>query len=328
MRSTVLIFHSFLHLTSLTSPPRAEPSFECSGAERPDERVICNDDDLSQRDQLGSQIFAMLARKPDTADAGIEESRRFIDARRACGSEIDCIRREQNALLLALVRIAAPGSRPIAPPIEPVVSPWWEPFGRFIGPMVAVMLCVAFGWFTLAKIAASRRGKKADASADQTTPQVSEQLHEIESTPDKSFSSSDKSFDRRAASTSTDLGWLAGIATLWRRYKTNASAKRAISEIRREERRPTRFRQGKLFDAYGVFLSQCTICDRSVGGARVRVDKPLQPLKVVRFVDDVEKIIVEANVAWQRGNELGLAFRAAAKSVGLTVVRAEVRGSR
>jgi hypothetical protein len=93
----------------------------------------------------------------------------------------------------------------------------------------------------------------------------------------------------------------------------SASAKRAIRD-RREERRRTHFRQGKLFTASGKFLSQCTICDRSENGARVRVDKEFAPQKVVRFTDDVDNIVVEAKVAWQRGNELGLAFLTTAKS--------------
>jgi hypothetical protein len=92
--------------------------------------------------------------------------------------------------------------------------------------------------------------------------------------------------------------------------RISASAKR---DIRREERRRTYFRQGKLFSTSDKFLSQCTIYDRSQNGARVRAEKQLVRLKVVKFVDDVDKLIVEAKVAWQRGNELGLAFRTAAK---------------
>jgi hypothetical protein len=111
------------------------------------------------------------------------------------------------------------------------------------------------------------------------------------------------------------------MSAWWQRYRKNASDQRAIREIRREKRRPTRFRQGKLYEASGIFLAQCTICDRSKGGARVRVEQQLMPLEVVRFHDDVEKIIVEAKVAWQRGNELGLAFLNAAKTAELSVVR-------
>jgi hypothetical protein len=84
-------------------------------------------------------------------------------------------------------------------------------------------------------------------------------------------------------------------------------------KARREERRPTRFRQGRLFNAYGGFLSQCVICDRSEHGAKVKVAEPLAPLKVVRLLDEVDKIIVEARVAWRRGNELGLAFQTVPK---------------
>jgi hypothetical protein len=328
MRSTVLIVHSVLHLTSMTSAPRAEPSFECSKAERPDERAICNDDDLARRDQLGGQIFAMLARKPDTAAAGNEESRKFLDKRRACGSEIVCIRREQNALLVALVRIAAPLPRPVEAKIESTVRPASELLLRGLGAILGILLCVAFGWFARFVMRALWRGRPTKASGDHAIREVSEQSSKTVAEPSLGTQSApDKSFDLRPASPTAERGWLAGMSAWWQRYRKNASAKRAIREIRREKRRPTRFRQGKLFDAYGVFLSQCVICDRSQNGARVKVDNPLQPLKVVQFLDDVEKIIVEAKVAWQRGNELGLAFLTTAKSTDLSVVRIDASAS-
>jgi len=299
----------------MTSSPRTEPSFDCSAAKRPDERAICNDDDLAQRDQLGGQILAFLARKPAAVDAGNDERRRFIDARRVCGSEIDCIRREQDALLVALVRIATAGSRPAEAPINPVVKPWSERSTRYLGAILAILLCAAFGWLTRSALRALWRTRQTKAIANPETRADSEQPPETESAPKKSFKP-------RAASPSADLGWLARMAASWRRYRTSASTNRAIREIRHEERRPTRFRQGKLFDAYGAFLSQCTICDRSEGGARVRVEVPLRPIDLVRFVDEVEKIIVEAKVAWQRGNELGLAFKTTAKPADLSAMRA------
>jgi hypothetical protein len=328
MRSAVLIIHSFLHLSSMTATPRAEPSFECSRAARPDERAICNDDDLARRDQLGGQIFAMLARKPDTAGAGNEESRKFLDKRRACGSEIGCIRREQNALLGALVRIAAPLPRPVEAKIESTVSPAPELLLRGLGAVLGILLCIAFGWFARFVTLALWRRRPTKASDDHGIQEGDRVIQEVTEQPSEAESAADKSLEPGAASPPAERGWLAGMSAWWRRYRTNASAKRAIREIRREKRRPTRFRQGKLFDAYGVFLSQCAICDRSQNGARVRVDEPLEPLKVVQFLDDVEKIIVEAKVAWQRGNELGLAFLTETRSADLSVVRIDARASR
>jgi hypothetical protein len=332
MRSAVLILHSFLHLASMTAAPRAEPSFECSRAERPDERSICNDDDLARRDQLAGQIFAMLARKPDTAGAGNEESRKFLDKRRACGSEIGCIRREQNALLTALVQIAAPLPRPVEVKIESTVSPAPGLLLRGLGAILGILLCIAFGWFSRFVMLALWRGRSTRANDDRANQEGAEasddrSTQEVPEQPLETQSAADKPLEREAASPAAARGWLTGISAWWQRYRTNASAKRAIREIRREKRRPTRFRQGKLFDAYGVFLSPCTICDRSQSGARVRVDKPLPPLKVVQFLDDVEKIIVEAKVVRQRGNELGLAFLTAARSADLSVVRIDARAS-
>jgi len=346
MRSAVLILHTFLQLTSMTSTPRAEPSFECSRAVRPDERAICNDDDLAQRDQLGAQIFAMLARKRDTASAGIEESLRFIDARRACGAEIDCIRREQNALLVALVRIAAPGSRSAQAPIAPVVSPGAESFGRYsriLGAVLVILLCAAFA--RLIRMVALWRAGRTPANANSAIPEVSEPPEETDSPPDEAslpiadlpkadLPKADLPIadlpiaDLPIAETpSATLRRPAGIASWWQRY-TSHSGKRALRDIRREERRTTRFRQGRLFNSYGSFLSKCMICDRSQNGARVRVVEPLARLEVVRLLDEVDKIVVEAKVAWQRGNELGLAFRTQARSTDISVQRMGVRAPR
>jgi hypothetical protein len=271
---------------------------------------------------LAGQIFAMLARKPDSAKSGAAESIRFISARRACGGEIDCIRREQNALLVAFVQIAAPLPRPVEAKIESSVSPAPGLLLRSLGAILGILLCVAFGWFARFVMLALWRSRPTRASDDEAIQGVSEQSLENQSAADTPLeSTADKSLEPGVASPSEERGWLAGMSAWWRRYRKNASAQRAIREIRREKRRPTRFRQGKLYDASGIFLTQCTICDRSKGGARVRVEKQLMPLDVVRFHDDVEKIIVEAKVAWQRGNELGLAFLTAAKSAELSVVR-------
>ena len=131
----------------------------------------------------------------------------------------------------------------------------------------------------------------------------------------------------RSETPSAALRRPAGIASWWQRY-TSHSAKRALRDIRREERRTTRFRQGRLFNSYGSFLSKCMICDRSQNGARVRVAEPLARLEVVRLLDEVDKIVVEAKVAWQRGNELGLAFRTQARSTDISVQHMGVRAPR
>jgi uncharacterized protein len=224
MSSAVLILHTFLHLISMTSASRAEPSFECSRAVRPDERAICNNDDLAQRDQLGAQIFAMLAQKPDTASAGVAVSLRFIDVRRVCGAEVDCIRREQNALLAALVRIAAPDSRFAPAPLAPVVSPRAESFGRYsralgaLGAVLAILLCAALG--RLIRIVALWRADRTHANANPAIDEVSQPPSETESSPEETFLPS-------AETPSAAFEWLARIAS-WRRYRANHSARGAL----------------------------------------------------------------------------------------------------
>ena len=87
-----------------------------------------------------------------------------------------------------------------------------------------------------------------------------------------------------------------------------AIANRAVRELRRERRRPTRFRTGKLFDVEGRFLMECAICDRSEHGARIKIGQTLKICHSLHLRDEVDQITVQASVAWRRGNELGLTF--------------------
>jgi hypothetical protein len=46
------------------------------------------------------------------------------------------------------------------------------------------------------------------------------------------------------------------------------------------------------------------------------------------LLDEVDKIAIEAKVAWRRGNELGLAFRTVPKATDVPELRMDVRAPR
>jgi hypothetical protein len=86
---------------------------------------------------------------------------------------------------------------------------------------------------------------------------------------------------------------------------------------RREARRRTRLRPGKLLTEGGRFLCDCTLVERSSHGARVRAFSPVQstlPEDLFLF-DEVESQKHRARIVWAKGAELGLAFASLAVSV-------------
>ena len=76
--------------------------------------------------------------------------------------------------------------------------------------------------------------------------------------------------------------------------------------LRSEPRVRTRLRGGKLFDQHNKFLIDCSIFDRSNHGARLR----LFAIKVLparlRLYDEACKQVFDAEVAWARGQDVGL----------------------
>jgi uncharacterized protein len=117
--SAILSSLSMLVLTSFDV--WADPSFDCSEVTRPDEQAICSDNDLARRDQLDDQAFKALRRRPELANALLEAGRKFIAARRACGSQVDCIRQTQIAVLSDLNRMARSTSNSAGEPLN--ISP-------------------------------------------------------------------------------------------------------------------------------------------------------------------------------------------------------------
>ena len=65
---------------------------------------------------------------------------------------------------------------------------------------------------------------------------------------------------------------------------------------------------GKLIVGNGSISSDCTIRDMTDKGARIRISRAVGLPKAVMLLVVKEALVFEANVAWRRGDELGLEF--------------------
>lgn len=78
---------------------------------------------------------------------------------------------------------------------------------------------------------------------------------------------------------------------------------------RLDTRKRTRLRSGKLADLRGNFLAECAIHDRSLDGARLRLDdSALVPDEALLFEDEHEALLT-VSVVWRRPQEVGVRFR-------------------
>jgi hypothetical protein len=82
----------------------------------------------------------------------------------------------------------------------------------------------------------------------------------------------------------------------------------AKGEARRQPRRRTRLRTGKIIDLANSFLVECQIHDRSATGARVRLMAPLALPALLRLFEDEAGDAVDARLVWSKGREAGLRF--------------------
>src|SRR5271163_2477485 len=76
------------------------------------------------------------------------------------------------------------------------------------------------------------------------------------------------------------------------------------SEKRREMRRRTRLRSGKVLDANNRFLAECQVHDRSQRGARLRLVANLFMPTRLRLFDDETGTVRDARLIWRRNHEL------------------------
>ncbi len=83
-------------------------------------------------------------------------------------------------------------------------------------------------------------------------------------------------------------------------YSVLPSPTASPSEKRRDQRRRTRLRSGKIFDRGNRFLIDATILDRSSGGLRLRLARDCPMPEFFHLFDDEAELVFAARVAWRR----------------------------
>jgi len=89
-------------------------------------------------------------------------------------------------------------------------------------------------------------------------------------------------------------------------------------ERRLEPRRPTTGRGVVI--APGLELA-CLIVDASASGLRIRLDRKLALPSAVQLIDVAQGVAIEAEVAWSKGQEVGLRLRGQTSVRGLVPSR-------
>lgn len=93
-------------------------------------------------------------------------------------------------------------------------------------------------------------------------------------------------------------------------------------EQRIERRWGTHLRSGKIVDGRTRILSETQTRDLSARGARLRLAGSMSLPARIRFFDENSRTLHEAEVAWQRGREIGVRFLSEIDPRGLS--RAEL----
>jgi hypothetical protein len=97
-----------------------------------------------------------------------------------------------------------------------------------------------------------------------------------------------------------------GIVT----YSVTEIAPKPKGQDRRDPpRKRTRLRCGKILDQRGKFLIECQVHDRSAHGAQLRLMGAVALPRHIRFFDDEQGALVDAEVIWRRKDEIGVQFR-------------------
>lgn len=105
------------------------------------------------------------------------------------------------------------------------------------------------------------------------------------------------------------------LARLWRKpdepalvtYFTAPGPQAREDEKRREYRRRTRLRVGKILDRANRFLADATIIDRSCRGLRLRLAREIAAPEIFHFFDEENEAIFVARLIWREGRLLGAA---------------------
>lgn len=100
----------------------------------------------------------------------------------------------------------------------------------------------------------------------------------------------------------------------------------AKGDKRTEARRRTRLSSGKILNPDNKFLIDCQINNRSAHGARLILVAKVKVPRRLRLFSDIDGALVEAKVAWQRGQNVGVTFLCDAEPLPLGA--AEIRALR
>jgi hypothetical protein len=87
---------------------------------------------------------------------------------------------------------------------------------------------------------------------------------------------------------------------------------------RMEGRQRTRLLSGKVLNLDNKFLIDCQIHNRSAHGARLILVAKLKVPRRLRLFSDIDGALVQAEVAWQRGQNVGVNFPHGRASLALT----------
>ena len=83
----------------------------------------------------------------------------------------------------------------------------------------------------------------------------------------------------------------------------------SLSDLRRDARRRTRLRAGKILDRANRFLMDATIIDRSLGGFRLRLSRDGAVPEIFHLYDEECGVIFAARQIWRRQGVIGARFR-------------------
>ena len=77
---------------------------------------------------------------------------------------------------------------------------------------------------------------------------------------------------------------------------------------RRRSRRNRTLKDGKVVFNAGMSLIDCTIRDRTEGGARLQLTIPVKLPKVFELLCVTEGLLYPATIVWHRGDHVGITF--------------------
>jgi hypothetical protein len=104
------------------------------------------------------------------------------------------------------------------------------------------------------------------------------------------------------------------FARLWRKESDSAlityssaapTPEAGDDEKRREDRRRTRLRAGKILDRANRFLADATIIDRSCCGVRLRLAREVAAPEIFHFFDEEAETVFVARLVWREGRLIG-----------------------